>query len=71
MSLPGYPFSKERYWLCVAVAPCDRATQTAGLLHPLVLGNTSTLEQQSYTSSFSGTGSFLDQALLPGGSLWK
>ncbi|WP_198683408.1 SDR family NAD(P)-dependent oxidoreductase [Peristeroidobacter agariperforans] len=71
MSLPGYPFAKERYWLALPSPLATAPTQTTALLHPLVHKNTSTLAQQSYTSSFSGTESFLerdeatDRTLLP------
>jgi acyl transferase domain-containing protein/enoyl-CoA hydratase/carnithine racemase/NAD(P)-dependent dehydrogenase (short-subunit alcohol dehydrogenase family)/acyl carrier protein/phospholipid N-methyltransferase len=59
MSLPGYPFAKERYWLELpprAIAPPSRA---AAAIHPLVHTNTSTLTQQSYASVFDGTEQFL------------
>ncbi|WP_161965956.1 SDR family NAD(P)-dependent oxidoreductase [Steroidobacter cummioxidans] len=59
MSLPGYPFAKERYWLALP-AP-TKAAPTAALLHPLVHKNTSTLLQQSYTSTFDGTESFVER----------
>ncbi|MBV9493034.1 MAG: SDR family NAD(P)-dependent oxidoreductase, partial [Acidobacteria bacterium] len=59
VSLPVYPFAKERYWL-------DRTTATAAdaavaVLHPLLYGNTSDLARQRYTSKFSGEESFLSE----------
>jgi acyl transferase domain-containing protein/enoyl-CoA hydratase/carnithine racemase/NAD(P)-dependent dehydrogenase (short-subunit alcohol dehydrogenase family)/acyl carrier protein/2-polyprenyl-3-methyl-5-hydroxy-6-metoxy-1,4-benzoquinol methylase len=58
MSLPGYPFAREKYWL---ERPANNvpAAQAASLLHPLVHTNTSTLDEHSFASTFRGTESFL------------
>ncbi|GFE82931.1 hypothetical protein GCM10011487_49310 [Steroidobacter agaridevorans] len=69
MSLPGYPFAKERYWLALPTPAATVPSRTTALLHPLVHKNTSTLEQQSYTSSFTGTESFLERDEATGRSL--
>ncbi|MDM5182303.1 ketoacyl-synthetase C-terminal extension domain-containing protein, partial [Massilia sp. DJPM01] len=57
LSLPTYPFAKERYWVEA------RATAAAGiastLLHPLLHANTSDLSEQRFTSTFSGNEFFL------------
>jgi acyl transferase domain-containing protein/enoyl-CoA hydratase/carnithine racemase/acyl carrier protein/SAM-dependent methyltransferase len=60
LSLPTYPFARERYWI-------DAKTERAGaaadpgtaLLHPLLHQNTSDLRQQRYSSTFTGEESFL------------
>jgi acyl transferase domain-containing protein len=64
ISLPVYPFAKERYW----IETDDKVNQTfsvttAGLivssLHPLVHKNTSDFNQHCYSSTFSGEELFL------------
>jgi polyketide synthase PksL len=57
MSLPAYPFAKERYW--VARRAAAAGTAPAPVLHPLVHANTSDFAQQSYASAFSGDEFFL------------
>ncbi len=51
---PTYPFAEERHWLD-ARAPKQGAMAS---LHPLVHENTSTLQGQRFTSTFTGTESF-------------
>ncbi|MHB8523231.1 MAG: SDR family NAD(P)-dependent oxidoreductase, partial [Limisphaerales bacterium] len=53
VSLPGYAFARERYWVPVA-APAAAARGGAGQLHALVHRNESTLAEQVYGSEFSG-----------------
>ena len=60
MSLPVYPFAKERYWIDASAgthAP-GRGAATAAL-HPLLHSNTSDLLEQRYSSTFTGEESFL------------
>ncbi|WP_338551793.1 SDR family NAD(P)-dependent oxidoreductase [Paenibacillus sp. KS-LC4] len=72
--LPTYPFAKERYW-----KPEDSAQSVAKagginfrMLHPLLHENISVLEEQRYTSIFTGKEFFLadhvinGQRILPG-----
>ncbi|MCU7925179.1 MAG: SDR family NAD(P)-dependent oxidoreductase [Candidatus Thiodiazotropha sp. (ex Dulcina madagascariensis)] len=73
ISLPSYPFAKERYWLPAIGSKPDRLGATDGrVLHPLVQQNTSDLVEQRYSSVFSGKEFFLEhhkvqgQRLLPG-----
>ena len=58
VSLPGYPFARERYWLDIGgAAPAAVAPQAATrreVLHPLLQENISDLYQQGYRSRFSG-----------------
>src|SRR6266545_1592443 len=78
LSLPTYPFAKERYWVDTAgtgqVAAQGAAT---AVLHPLLHSNTSDLSEQRYSSTFTGQEFFLadhqarvdgraDQKMLPG-----
>jgi acyl transferase domain-containing protein/enoyl-CoA hydratase/carnithine racemase/SAM-dependent methyltransferase len=62
ISLPVYPFAKERYWIDV---PPAKAAATA-VLHPLLHTNTSDFSQQSYSSTFSGEEFFLNDQDGPG-----
>nr|DAC82021.1 TPA_exp: polyketide synthase [uncultured bacterium] len=52
VSLPTYPFSRERYWIDLK----DRALPLGHelQLHPLVHTNTSVLSEQRYSSMFNG-----------------
>jgi polyketide synthase PksL len=64
ISLPTYPFAKERYWIDRTT---DRQTSVNGviggtataILHPLLHRNTSDLSQQRYSSTFTGNEFFL------------
>ncbi|HLP42722.1 MAG TPA: SDR family NAD(P)-dependent oxidoreductase, partial [Fibrobacteria bacterium] len=58
VSLPTYPFAKERYWInthAAGSAPHGAAER----LHPLVHRNTSDFGGPSYASSFTGRETFL------------
>jgi len=60
ISLPTYPFARERYWIDTArggqvVAP----GAAAAVLHPLLHRNTSDLSEQRYNSIFTGNEFFL------------
>ncbi|MDQ1829159.1 SDR family NAD(P)-dependent oxidoreductase [Massilia scottii] len=60
MTLPTYPFAKERCWVDGTGARKSAAPASAvTVLHPLLHRNTSDLNQQSYTSTFSGGEFFL------------
>jgi len=62
ISLPGYPFARERYWIETA-APAGRAAG-APVLHPLLHTNTSNLSEQRYTSKLTGDELFLADHLV-------
>ncbi|RBL89850.1 SDR family NAD(P)-dependent oxidoreductase [Chitinophaga flava] len=70
ISLPVYPFAKERYWI-----PVETGLKTAdntSKLHPLLHLNSSNLKQQQFTSVYTGKESFLtdhkvkEEKVLPG-----
>lgn len=68
ISLPSYPFAKERYW----IEPETGASVTAGkaaiaVLHPLLHSNTSDLSEQRYSSTFTGEEFFLADHRLTAG----
>ncbi|HET8774522.1 MAG TPA: beta-ketoacyl synthase N-terminal-like domain-containing protein [Thermoanaerobaculia bacterium] len=50
ISLPTYPFAKERYWIDIGAAPAVSQSAATVVLHPLLHRNTSTLTQQSYST---------------------
>ncbi|MCW3464993.1 SDR family NAD(P)-dependent oxidoreductase [Chitinophaga nivalis] len=63
ISLPTYPFAKENYWINVAD---EIGKKTVSHLHPLLQSNTSTLQQQRFSSTFNGTEFFLRDHVLNG-----
>ncbi|NJM14472.1 MAG: hypothetical protein HC896_03005 [Bacteroidales bacterium] len=61
VSLPAYPFARERYWIDLPNNEYTEATQQhSTMLHPLLHANTSYLNQQRYSSTFSGQEFFID-----------
>jgi polyketide synthase PksN len=72
ISLPGYVFECQRYWVPATRMPHEPAVVTEGRLHPLLHRNESTLQVQVYASQFSGQEPFLrdhqvhEQKVLPG-----
>ncbi|HEV3036480.1 MAG TPA: SDR family NAD(P)-dependent oxidoreductase [Candidatus Angelobacter sp.] len=79
ISLPAYPFARERYWVdtTAAAGPTISKGAATAVLHPLVHSNTSDLSAQRYSSTFTGEEFFLadhqvkvngskDQKVLPG-----
>ncbi|MCB0190965.1 MAG: SDR family NAD(P)-dependent oxidoreductase, partial [Anaerolineae bacterium] len=73
VSLPTYPFAKERYWLPVnGRLTVDNGQLSIDRLHPLVHKNTSTLTEQRFSTTFTGAEFFLrdhqvrGEKVLPG-----
>jgi polyketide synthase PksN len=67
ISLPSYPFAKERYWIPAQ----EDNSSTLGLkkihlLHPLLHQNVSDLSEQKYTSVFTGKEGFLSHHKVAG-----
>ncbi|CAN7769214.1 SDR family NAD(P)-dependent oxidoreductase [Rhizobium leguminosarum] len=68
ISLPTYPFARERYWV-PANATEDSSAATASVaavLHPLLHENTSDFSRQRFSSTFSGDEFFLKGHLVQG-----
>jgi acyl transferase domain-containing protein/enoyl-CoA hydratase/carnithine racemase/acyl carrier protein len=63
VSLPEYPFAKERYWIDVPPLAPGHAGHGASvqhpMLHPMLHRNTSDLAEQRYSSTFTGEELFL------------
>ncbi|MFC9712829.1 SDR family NAD(P)-dependent oxidoreductase, partial [Paenibacillus sp. NPDC056933] len=74
VSLPTYPFLKNRYWLkkLESLKEFGEAKEEislqnfTGLLHPLLHLNTSDLFEQRYSSTFSGNEFFLSHHVIGG-----
>src|SRR4029077_21180138 len=59
ISLPTYPFAKERHWIDTAPSRQISATGPTFVLHPLLHSNTSNLSEQRFRSTFSGEEFFM------------
>src|SRR5207302_10578248 len=66
MSLPTYPFARERYWIEAGEGRGKRergaerrVIEAVAVLHPLVQRNTSDLKEQRYSTSLTGEEFFL------------
>ena len=70
VSLPTYPFAKDRYWVNTAPSAAMNGRVAANgrcaALHPLLHSNTSDLSHQSYSSTFSGEEFFLKDHQVDG-----
>ncbi|QUF67160.1 non-ribosomal peptide synthetase [Bacillus atrophaeus] len=70
MSLPTYPFAKERYWASQDVPQDSGQTPSiqaaAATLHPLLHQNTSDLSEQRFSSVFTGEEFFLADHVVRG-----
>ena len=70
--MPTYPFANERYWINEISDFRFQISDLKNQLHPLVHENTSTLEQQQFSSTFTGQEFFfsdhqvLKDKVLPG-----
>ncbi|HYI08885.1 MAG TPA: SDR family NAD(P)-dependent oxidoreductase, partial [Thermoanaerobaculia bacterium] len=74
MSLPVYPFARERYWIDTAAAvPAPVKGAATAVLHPLLHSNTSDLSEQRYSTTFTGEEFFLadHQVKVGDGSVHK
>jgi polyketide synthase PksN len=69
LSLPTYPFARERYWLQAPTAsnkPGQTRPQAMQPLHPLLQQNTSDLEQQRFSSTCTGEEFYLADHVFEG-----
>lgn len=65
ISVPTYPFAKERHWIPHDFNQNIKVGDANGsLLHPLVHENNSSLTQQRFSSIFSGEEFFLDDHIV-------
>ncbi|MCP5003797.1 MAG: type I polyketide synthase, partial [Planctomycetes bacterium] len=74
ISLPTYPFARERYWISEThnkgIIPTAGAS--VSVIHPLLHENTSDLSEERFTSTFTGKEFFLNdhqvngEKMLPG-----
>ncbi len=58
VSLPLYPFARERYWID-RTSRAAKPAHASSILHPLLHSNTSDLSRQSYSSTLTGEELFL------------
>lgn len=65
ISLPSYPFVKEKYWL-PETAPQPAKTLFNGVLHPMLHRNISGLSFTRYESTFTGREFFLSDHVVDG-----
>ncbi|MFD2168921.1 SDR family NAD(P)-dependent oxidoreductase [Tumebacillus lipolyticus] len=65
LSLPGYPFAEERYWVEPRATGRAERVQTIAL-HPLIDTNESTLEEQCFQKRFHADDFYLRDHLLQG-----
>jgi acyl transferase domain-containing protein len=63
LSLPTYPFSREKYWIEKRGKGIKGATS---VLHPLAQRNTSKLDEQRYSGTLSGEEFFLKDHVIQG-----
>lgn len=69
VSLPTYPFAKERYWMPHAhnrSGSMLNNPSTAANIHPFVQQNTSNLSQQRFSSTFTGREFFMEDHVVEG-----
>ena len=66
VSLPGYPFKRDRYWVPLLADSGDARDLTPTRLHPLLHRNESTLNVQKYQSHFRGAEVVLQDHQLSG-----
>ncbi|MCX8131442.1 MAG: SDR family NAD(P)-dependent oxidoreductase [Clostridia bacterium] len=64
LSLPTYPFAKERYWVHQTRSSENNLKES--VIHPLVHKNTSDISELKFTSSFSGKEFFLTDHVVRG-----
>ncbi|HXH10352.1 MAG TPA: amino acid adenylation domain-containing protein, partial [Alphaproteobacteria bacterium] len=65
LSLPTYPFAKERYW-ARSVARSTGPSASPAILHPMLHRNTSDLTEQRFSTTLSGCEFFLADHVVHG-----
>ncbi len=64
--LPAYPFARESYWIPETAPAREAKERQREKLHPFLDKNTSTLEEQKYTTLFTGSEFYLAQHVMEG-----
>jgi acyl transferase domain-containing protein/acyl carrier protein len=64
ISLPTYPFARERYWISEPASGSEIASKSR--LHPLLHSNESNLKEQRYQSIYTGMEVFLSEHIING-----
>jgi polyketide synthase PksN len=64
ISLPTYPFAKERYWIPTTDSKAISTIEAS--IHPLLHKNTSDLSEQRFSSTFTGQEFFLADHVVKG-----
>lgn len=59
ISLPTYPFSRQRYWVESSSSATPKPVEASSALHPLLHRNTSDFYQHRYSSRFTGNEFFI------------
>nr|WP_322787899.1 SDR family NAD(P)-dependent oxidoreductase [Pelosinus propionicus] len=65
VSLPTYPFAKERYWVSSGTKSASGLT-AATVLHPLLHQNISDFSEQRFISNFTGQEFFINHTAVSG-----
>ncbi|MEW9702711.1 PfaD family polyunsaturated fatty acid/polyketide biosynthesis protein, partial [Paenibacillus sp. SI8] len=68
ISMPTYPFARERYWLPENILQTNSTTALPAnaTIHPLLHQNTSSFFEQRFTSTFTGREFFLSDHVVKG-----
>jgi acyl transferase domain-containing protein/tryptophanase/acyl carrier protein len=66
ISLPTYPFARERYWFNLADSEKSKSRAEFEKIHPLLHYNSSVFGRQCYSSSFSGREFFITDHKIQG-----
>ena len=70
ISLPTYPFARDRHWPKSSATGAPRAptstAHTTSVLHPLVQRNDSRLDEQRFSSTFTGEEFYLSDHVVKG-----
>lgn len=66
ISLPGYPFARETYWIALESNHATALSVPVNHLHPILHQNTSNLAEQKFTSVFTGDEYFLTDHIVRG-----
>ncbi|HEY3366495.1 MAG TPA: beta-ketoacyl synthase N-terminal-like domain-containing protein [Symbiobacteriaceae bacterium] len=66
ISMPTYPFARDRYWVSASQQGAELGDSPAARLHPLVHANTSNLREQRFTSHFTGDEFYLSDHKVDG-----